>query len=137
MGKIKEEQISSIRCSWNLHGVGDIWPRSSKVGDIQQMKMHRGKFLPLSRKNPPVFSFVLIILLTQDVWVFHTPSNSLQHQLGLHNWNLTFLGEAHWLKLPTLTRDWIHVSCTERWILNHWTIREAPALCLQLLVSLS
>ena len=24
------------------------------------------------------------------------------------------------------TRDWTHVPCTGRWILNHWTTREAP-----------
>ena len=39
---------------------------------------------------------------------------------------------AHGFKLPlgtwglsSLTRDGIHVACIGRWILNHWTAREA------------
>ena len=26
-------------------------------------------------------------------------------------------------------RDWTHVRCIGRWILNHWTTREAPTSC--------
>ena len=31
---------------------------------------------------------------------------------------------------PSRTRDWTHVSCTGRWILNRWTTREAQVWCL-------
>ena len=29
--------------------------------------------------------------------------------------------------LSSLTRDWTHIPCTARWILNHWTAREVPS----------
>ena len=32
--------------------------------------------------------------------------------------------------LNSPTRDWTHVLCSERWILNHWTIREVPSCSL-------
>ena len=30
--------------------------------------------------------------------------------------------------LSSLTRDWTHVPCIGRWILNHWTTREVPII---------
>ena len=31
-----------------------------------------------------------------------------------------------WGNLSSLTRDWTHTSCIERWSLKHWTTREIP-----------
>ena len=33
--------------------------------------------------------------------------------------------------LRSLIRDQTRVPCIERWILNHWTTREAPAIALK------
>ena len=32
--------------------------------------------------------------------------------------------------LSSLTRGWTHIPCIGRWILNHWTTREVPAVTL-------
>ena len=35
---------------------------------------------------------------------------------------------ALWRVGSSWTRDWSHVPCTGRWILNHWTTREVPLM---------
>ena len=37
----------------------------------------------------------------------------------------------------SLTRNWTHVLCHDRWILNHWTTREVPGSPLEFIPSLA
>ena len=41
-----------------------------------------------------------------------------------HLWHMD--SAAPWYVESSQSRDWTHVPCTGRWILNHWTSREVP-----------
>ena len=41
-----------------------------------------------------------------------------------------WLGCSEAFDLNSPTRDWTHVLCSGRWILNHWTVREVPSCSL-------
>jgi len=83
--------------------------------------------------------------LTQWTWVWVKPGSwwwtgrpdvlqSLGSQRVGHDW----VTELNWMwDLSSQTRDWTHVPCIGRWILNHWTTREILPLFLQPLQHLS
>ena len=54
-------------------------------------------------------------------------SFSLAVRLGLlWMWPAGLVAPCGIWGLGSLTRDWTYVPCTGRWILKHWTTREAP-----------
>ena len=76
---------------------------------------------------------------TQQTWVWVNSGSwwwtgrpdvlqSMGSQRVGHDWAT----ELNWMwDLSSQTRDWTHVHCIGRWILNHWTTREILPLFLQ------
>ena len=85
-------------------------PQKTSSRTEQSLRVWK-KYTPNVSPLPPQY------YQTQHFWPqrcgFSTHQATLcnTRELGLHNWNLTFLREAHWLKLPTLTRHYHNHLC--------------------------
>ena len=54
------------------------------------------------------------------------PTDSLVVASGLPSYGTqAYLLHGMW-DLSSLTRDWTHIPCIAKWILNHWTTRKVP-----------
>ena len=108
-------------------------PLTRTVGDHPQ---HYGKFIinmrvpePCSVLRFPLISLPLYCFVTQSCLTLCDPMDC--SLLGSSVYGILQARILEWFAISFSRgsfqpRDWTHISCTGRWILYHWAMREAP-----------
>ena len=108
-------------------------PLMRTVGDHPQ---HYGKFIinmhvpePCSVLRFPLTSLPLYCFVTQSCLTLCDPMDC--SLLGSSVYGIFQARILEWFAISFSRgsfqpRDWTHISCTGRWILYHWAMREAP-----------